>query len=45
MKSFYGYLQAGASKARATQQAMREVREHHPHPFYWAPFTLVGDGA
>ena len=44
MKTFYGYLQAGASKARAAQQAMREVRERHPHPFYWAPFTLLGDG-
>ena len=44
MKSFYGYLQAGASKARAVQQAMKEVRERHPHPFYWAPFTLLGDG-
>ena len=44
MKTFYGRLQAGASKARAAQHAMREVRERHPHPFYWAPFTLVGDG-
>ena len=44
MKTFYGHLQAGASKARAAQQAMREVRERHPHPFYWAPFTLLGDG-
>ena len=44
MKTFYGYLQAGASKARAAQRAMRSVRERHPHPFYWAPFTLLGDG-
>ena len=44
MKAFYGHLQAGASKARAAQQAMREVRERHRHPFYWAPFTLLGDG-
>jgi CHAT domain-containing protein len=44
MKSFYAYLQAGAGKARAAQQAMRDVRARHPHPFYWAPFTLLGDG-
>jgi len=44
MKAFYAYLQAGAGKARAAQQAMRDVRARHPHPFYWAPFTLLGDG-
>jgi len=21
---------------------MRELRENKPHPFYWAPFVLVG---
>jgi CHAT domain-containing protein len=44
MQSFYGHLRAGTSKARAVQQAMKEARGRHPHPFYWAPFILVGEG-
>ena len=43
MKAFYGHMKGGWSKARAAQEGMREIRERHPHPFYWAPFTLVGD--
>jgi tetratricopeptide (TPR) repeat protein len=31
-----------SDKARALQEAMLHVREHHPHPYYWAPFFLVG---
>jgi CHAT domain-containing protein len=42
MKAFYNRLCAGESKPKALQDAMREVREHFPHPFYWAPFILVG---
>src|SRR5215212_8151548 len=43
MKSFYSRIRDGSSKARATQQAMRELRERYPHPFYWAPFSLIGN--
>ncbi len=42
MKLFYERLKAGADKARAVQEAMAAVRDAYPHPFYWAPFTLVG---
>jgi CHAT domain-containing protein len=42
MEAFYGHLQAGAGKARAVQAATQEIREQYRHPFYWAPFTLVG---
>ena len=42
MEAFYGHLQRGSSKARALQAATQEVRERYRHPFYWAPFTLVG---
>jgi CHAT domain-containing protein len=42
MKAFYGHLQSGASKAHALQAAMRALRERYPHPFYWAPFVLIG---
>jgi len=44
MVSFYGHIQKGASKALAVQQAMAELREHYPHPYYWAPFSLIGKG-
>lgn len=43
MTAFYGHLQSGHSKGVAAQQAMRELRRAYPHPFYWAPFTLIGD--
>jgi CHAT domain-containing protein len=43
MSAFYGNLQKGWSKARASQAAMRELRTRHTHPFYWAPFALIGN--
>jgi tetratricopeptide (TPR) repeat protein len=43
MQTFYRRLQGGASKARAAQGAMQQLREQYRHPFYWAPFSLMGD--
>jgi CHAT domain-containing protein len=42
MKTFYHHLSGGSSKTVAIQQAMRLVKSEHPHPYYWAPFILVG---
>ncbi|MBI3669367.1 MAG: CHAT domain-containing protein [Acidobacteria bacterium] len=42
MKSFYHCLQAQPDKAMAVQSAMRELRQSFPHPYYWAPFALIG---
>jgi len=42
MKAFYRHLQAAPDKAIALQRAMRDIRETHPHPYYWAPFDLIG---
>ncbi len=42
MISFYGRLQKGLSKPLALQGAMTELRERYPHPYYWAPFMLIG---
>ena len=42
MKFFYRRMLANPDKAVALQGAMMELREQYPHPFYWAPFTLVG---
>jgi len=40
---------SGTPRAEAFQQAMREIRTdpaqaEWAHPFYWAPFVLMGDG-
>ena len=42
MKLFYERLQSHGDKAAAVQYAMAEIRKTYPHPFYWAPFVLVG---
>jgi CHAT domain-containing protein len=42
MKIFYGALNDGMSKSEAFQHAMLRLRREYPHPFYWAPFVLVG---
>jgi len=42
MQLFYrGYMQTG-DMPRALQHAMQELRQQNPHPYFWAPFTLVG---
>jgi CHAT domain-containing protein/Tfp pilus assembly protein PilF len=43
MTAFYTHLRSGWSKERAAQQAMLKLRDSYPHPFFWAPFTLIGD--
>ncbi len=42
MKLFYERLQRSGSKAQAIQYAMEEIRQTYSHPFFWAPFVLVG---
>jgi CHAT domain-containing protein len=42
MVHFYTRLQKGENKAAAIQWAMQELRERYPHPYHWAPFTLIG---
>lgn len=42
MIHFYTQLQAGRSKAEALRSAMLALRQSHPHPYYWAPFSLIG---
>lgn len=42
MTCLYRRLQKGENKAVAVQGAMRELRETYPHPYHWAPFTLIG---
>jgi CHAT domain-containing protein len=42
MELFYQALQSDPDKARAVQQATAEIRRRYDHPYYWAPFVLVG---
>jgi CHAT domain-containing protein/Flp pilus assembly protein TadD len=42
MTSFYRCLQRSPSKAEALAEASRELRDEYPHPYYWAPFLIVG---
>ena len=42
MGDFYKRYIEGDDMAESLRQAMRELRQARPHPFYWAPFVLVG---
>ena len=42
MRRFYQGLQQGLSNSRALQAAVVAVKAEFPHPYYWAPFTLMG---
>jgi CHAT domain-containing protein len=42
MRSFYARFRDHGDAASALQGAMQELRERQPHPYYWAPFVLIG---
>ena len=43
MGHFYREWLKGEAKSTALRSAMLAVRAQHKHPFYWAPFVLVGN--
>lgn len=44
VESFFKHLNAGKNKLEALKLARNEIRQHgYDHPFYWAPFILVGE--
>jgi CHAT domain-containing protein len=44
IQEFYRNLkQPGMSKALALQKAQLAIMQHHQHPFFWAPFVLIGN--
>lgn len=47
MRSFYHHLSGGESVATALRAAQLETSRSskYSHPFYWAGFTVVGDGS
>lgn len=42
MEHFYRALLAGHGAPDALRLAQRTVRERYPHPYYWAPFIVIG---
>lgn len=42
MTDFYRTLLSGARPAAALREAQRNLLSTHPHPFFWAPFMLIG---
>ena len=44
MLAFYEHWRDGCTKAEALRKAQCKVREQAPHPYYWAPFVLIGRG-
>ncbi len=42
MSALYQQIRGSEDRAKAFQAAVHEVRARYPHPYYWAPFTLVG---
>jgi tetratricopeptide (TPR) repeat protein len=44
VESFFKHRKEGKSKLESLQMARKEIREAgYDHPFYWAPFILVGE--
>jgi CHAT domain-containing protein/tetratricopeptide (TPR) repeat protein len=42
MGQFYGALCGGASPAAALREAQLALLRRQPHPFFWAPFVVMG---
>lgn len=42
MTAMYRHLGVCGDGVEAVRRAMREVREDYPHPYYWAPFVVIG---
>ena len=42
MRRFYEGLREGLGKAHALRQAILDLKKDFPHPYYWAPFILLG---
>src|SRR5271155_5608748 len=42
MQSFYKRFVETGDMAGSLQTAMQQLREQNPHPYFWAPFALIG---
>jgi CHAT domain-containing protein len=42
MQAFYKHYIESGDMATSLQSAMKQIRQQTPHPYFWAPFVLVG---
>jgi CHAT domain-containing protein len=42
METFYGAWNVSGSAATALREAQMSLRREYPHPYYWAPFVVIG---
>ena len=42
MESWYRHMRAGMGRAEALRAAQLALKAEFPHPYYWAPFMIVG---
>jgi CHAT domain-containing protein len=43
MREMYSALRAGATKRSALRRAQLAIKDAYGHPYYWAPFVLMGN--
>jgi CHAT domain-containing protein len=42
MNLWYEHLSTGFGRAAALRKAQLTLKDKYPHPYYWAPFVLIG---
>ena len=42
MEKWYEHLREGVGRATALRNAQLALKDRYPHPYYWAPFVLIG---
>jgi CHAT domain-containing protein len=42
MAEMYRQIRAGATKRVALREAQMAIKDAYGHPYYWAPFILMG---
>ena len=45
MTQFYSQVAQGVSYPAALRRAQLALKANHPHPYYWAPFVVIGPHA
>src|SRR5918998_984984 len=42
MENWYEHLSEGVGRTTALRNAQLALKDKYPHPYYWAPFVLIG---
>jgi CHAT domain-containing protein len=42
MENWYEHLSEGSGRATALRNAQLTLKDKYSHPYYWAPFVLIG---